>query len=46
MNKLEDYARVCDRCEKPFRSKSKISKFCFECSKNKKRSAMFVEGEN
>ena len=43
MNKLKDYARVCDRCKKPFRSKSKISKICYECSKNKKKSEKFID---
>jgi len=43
MNKLEDYARVCDRCERPFRSKSKTSKICYDCCKNKKRSMAVVD---
>jgi hypothetical protein len=43
MNKLEDYARVCDRCGEGFRSKSKTSKICYGCSKNKKRSVAVVE---
>ncbi len=42
MNKLKDYARICERCGKSFRSKSKTSKICFECCNNKKRSMAVV----
>jgi len=41
--KLKDYQRVCDRCNKSFRTTSKSSRICYKCSKYKFKSAAHPE---
>ena len=38
-DKLEDYARMCSRCGEIFRTKSKSSRICYSCAKNKFKSS-------